>query len=65
MKKNKCFNLVFSISASVYKPLNSSLLKEKDILTIYLHGKTKLCIEEILKDLYSSDKKIGIANKIL
>ena len=38
--------------------LNSSLLKEKDTLNPSTpYGKTKLCIEEILKDLYSSDKK--------
>ena len=63
MKKNKCFNLIFSSSAMVYKPISSRLIKETDLLEpITPYGKTKLCIEEILKDLYKSDKNWRIAN---
>ena len=63
MEKNKCYKLVFSSSASVYKPLNSCPLKEKDTLKPSTpYGKTKLCIEEILKDLYHSNKNWRIAN---
>ena len=63
MKKNKCFNLIFSSSATVYKPISSRLLKETDTLKPTTpYGKTKLCIEETLKDLYHSDQNWRIAN---
>jgi len=63
MKKYKCFSLIFSSSASVYAVNGKKLLKETDIAkpdTPY--GKTKLCIEEILKDLYFSDTNWRIAS---
>ena len=63
MKKNKCFNLIFSSSATVYEPISSRLLRENDELNPTTpYGKSKLCIEEILKDLYESDKNWRIAN---
>ena len=63
MKKNKCFNLIFSSSATVYKPIISRLLKENDTIQPSTpYGKTKLCIEEILKDIFESDKNWRIAN---
>ncbi len=63
MKKYKCFSLIFSSSATVYKPQGSKLLKETDELSPSTpYGKTKLCIEEVLKDLYESNKEWRIAN---
>ena len=56
MRKNECFNMIFSSSALVYEPKNNLLLKEQDKTkpnTTY--GKTKLAIEEILKDLFQND----------
>ena len=59
MKKYKCFSLIFSSSASVYAVNGMKLLKETDIVKPETpYGKTKLCIEEILKDLYFSDTKL-------
>ena len=52
MKKYNCFSLIFSSSASVYAVNGMKLLKETDILKpLTPYGKTKLCIEEIFKDL--------------
>ena len=57
MKKHNCFSLIFSSSASVYKPNSSKLLNETDILSPSSpYGETKLAIENILKDLFESDK---------
>jgi len=56
MKKYKCFSLIFSSSASVYAFNGMKLLKETDVVKPETpYGKTKLCIEEIFKDLYFSD----------
>ena len=56
MKKYKCFSLIFSSSASVYAVNGMKLLKESDVVKPETpYGKTKLCIEEIFKDLYFSD----------
>lgn len=63
MQKYNCFKLVFSSSASVYEPNGIKLLKETDSIgpkTPY--GKTKLCIEEILSDLFACEKKWKIAS---
>ena len=58
MKKHKCFSIIFSSSASVYKTNKYRLLNEKDLLKPSSpYGKTKLAIEEILKDLFLSRKK--------
>ena len=63
MKENNCFSLIFSSSASVYKPNGKSLLNEEDIIEpLTPYGKTKACIEGILKDLYQSDNNWRIAN---
>ena len=63
MKKFDCFNFIFSSSASVYKPNASRLLKETDdLLPLNPYGRTKLCIEQILGDLYESDSRWRIAN---
>ena len=56
MKKYNCFSLIFSSSASVYAFNGMKLLKETDVVKPETpYGKTKLCIEEIFKDLYFSD----------
>ena len=63
MKKYQCFRLIFSSSASVYAANGMKLLKETDILKpLTPYGKTKLCIEEILNDLYLSDANWKIAS---
>ena len=57
MEKFNCRNIVFSSSASIYKPVMGEKLFEdsfKEPITPY--GKTKLTIEKILKDLYLSNK---------
>ena len=58
MEKYKCFNLVFSSSATVYGANDENKLKEnapKSPLNPY--GNTKLTIEIILSDLYKSSPK--------
>ena len=63
MKKYQCFSLIFSSSASVYGSQGFKLLSETDdIKPTTPYGKTKFCIEEILNDLYASDKNWRIAN---
>ena len=63
MQKYQCFSLIFSSSATVYKAQGSKLLKETDELRPATpYGKTKLCIEQVLKDLYDSNKEWRIAN---
>ena len=60
MKKYQCFSLIFSSSASVYAVNGMKLLKEIDIVKPEtLYGKTKLCIEEIFKDLYFTLRDIN------
>ena len=59
MKKYQCFSLIFSSSASVYAVNGMKLLKETDIVKpVTPYGKTKLCIEEILK-IYTLAIPIG------
>ena len=63
MKENQCFSLIFSSSASVYMPNGKNLLKETDVIKPYTpYGKTKACIEEILKDLYESEGNWRMVN---
>ena len=63
MKKFNCFTFIFSSSATVYKPNESNLLKETDeLLPLTPYGRSKLCIEQILGDLFNSDKRWKIAN---
>ena len=63
MKKHKCKFIIFSSSATVYKHNGTYLFKETDILEpTSPYGKTKLCIEQILRDLFQSDKSWKIAN---
>ena len=56
MKKYDCKNIVFSSSASVYKPSSKKLLFESDTCEpVNPYGNTKLAIEKILLNLFDSD----------
>ena len=56
MKKFNCKNIVFSSSATVYKAKLDQLLNENDICDpVNPYGFTKLSIERILRDIYSSE----------
>ncbi len=53
MEEFNCNTLVFSSSATIYKPLFNNLLNEHSLKEpINPYGKTKLTIENILADLY-------------
>lgn len=58
MDKYNCRRLIFSSSATVYgnqpSPINENMEIGRDITNPY--GRTKFFIEEILKDLYTSNK---------
>ena len=57
MQKYKCYKLVFSSSATIYKPLKSEKLNESfETNPINPYGNTKLTIEKILEDVYKSEK---------
>ncbi|MDO5564344.1 MAG: UDP-glucose 4-epimerase GalE [Eubacteriales bacterium] len=62
MRKHNCFNIIFSSSATVYgKPEFIPITEEAsrgEITSPY--GKTKGMIEDILIDMYESDKKWNI-----
>lgn len=62
MKKHGCKKLVFSSSATVYGNNDTVPFKEDfPLSTTNPYGATKRIIEEILGDLYQSDKEWGIA----
>lgn len=62
MKEFGVKNIVFSSSATVYGLSNVSPLKEDlSLSTTNPYGTTKLFIEQILRDLYVSDKEWSIA----
>ena len=62
MKKYNVKNFIFSSSATVYDRTKSMPLKETSPTgTNDPYGRTKLFIEEILKDLYQSDNSYNIA----
>lgn len=63
MRKNDCYNLVFSSSATVYGDPERIPIDEECRLgpTTNPYGTTKLMIEQILKDLSYSDEKWNIA----
>ena len=62
MREAGCKKIVFSSSATVYGLAKTMPLKEgMPISAINPYGKTKLFIEEILRDLYASDNEWGIA----
>ncbi len=56
MQKNSCKKIVFSSSATVYgDPHTTPITEDFPLSATNPYGKTKLFIEEILKDLYVSD----------
>ncbi len=57
MDKYECYSIIFSSSATVYKPQNLILHEESFLEPQNPYGRTKLAIEIILKDLYLSNKK--------
>ncbi|MEG2259402.1 MAG: UDP-glucose 4-epimerase GalE, partial [Oscillospiraceae bacterium] len=62
MKKYGIHNFVFSSSATVYGDPASVPIKEDFPLSVTNpYGRTKLMIEDILRDLYSADKSFNIA----
>lgn len=62
MKKYKVRNLVFSSSATVYGDPESVPIKESfNLNATNPYGRTKLFIEEILKDLYRADNSFNFA----
>lgn len=57
MQENKCKNIVFSSSATVYGDPHTTPIKEDFPLSATNpYGRSKLFIEEILRDLYVCDK---------
>ena len=56
MKENDCNKLVFSSSATIYKPKLNQLLKEDaEVGPINPYGNTKLIVEMFLNDVFQSD----------
>ncbi len=56
MRSNQCFSMVFSSSATVYGSSASVPIKENSILSPQNpYGNTKLAVEKILYDLYTSN----------
>lgn len=62
MEKHKVKNLVFSSSATVYgEPDKVPINEDFPLSATNPYGRSKLMIEEILRDLYSSDEAWNIA----
>eukprot|EP00123_Amoebidium_parasiticum_P009251 comp19362_c1_seq1/m.22308 comp19362_c1_seq1/g.22308 ORF comp19362_c1_seq1/g.22308 comp19362_c1_seq1/m.22308 type:complete len:340 (-) comp19362_c1_seq1:709-1728(-) len=61
MKRHNCKNIIFSSSATVYgMPQYLPLNEQHPLSCTNPYGRTKLFIEEILRDLYVSDKEWNI-----
>lgn len=61
MKEHNCKKIVFSSSATVYlPPATLPINEDADLHTVNPYGRTKLMIEEILKDVYESDNEWDI-----
>ncbi len=61
MRKANVFNLVFSSSATVYgDPATVPITEDFPLHATNPYGRTKLMIEEILRDLHASDERWGI-----
>ena len=62
MQRHNVKNLVFSSSATVYgSPETFPIPEESPLGALNPYGRTKLMIEEILKDLYQSDNQWSIS----
>ncbi len=58
MQKYNCKNIIFSSSATVYGEQSEPMREDMELKTpTNPYGKTKLYIENILKDLYTSDNE--------
>jgi len=63
MQKYGCKKLVFSSSATVYGPHNTiPYTEDMERSTTNPYGSTKMMIEEILEDLWNSDKEWSIVS---
>lgn len=61
MAKYQCKNIIFSSSATVYgDPHKVPITEDFPLSVTNPYGRTKLIVEEILKDLYQSDKSWNI-----
>lgn len=62
MRRHNCKNLVFSSSATVYgKPASVPIREDFPLSATNPYGRTKLFIEEILRDVYKADNSFNIA----
>jgi len=62
MKKHSCKKIVFSSSATVYgDPHTTPITEDFPLSATNPYGKTKLFVEEILRDVYTSDDNWSIA----
>jgi UDP-glucose 4-epimerase len=62
MKENNCKTMVFSSSATVYgDPHTTPITEDFPLSATNPYGRTKLFIEDILRDLYISDNDFSIA----
>jgi len=62
MKKHACKKIVFSSSATVYgDPHTTPITEDFPLSATNPYGKTKLFVEEILRDVYTSDENWSIA----
>jgi len=62
MRKHNCKKIVFSSSATVYgDPHTTPITEDFPLGATNPYGKTKLFVEEILRDLYTSDSSWDIA----
>ncbi len=58
MQENNCFNIVFSSSATVYgDPATVPITEDFPLSATNPYGKTKLFIEEIMRDLCTADDR--------
>ena len=64
MKKNNCNNIVFSSSATIYESkIKKKIEENSELKPINPYGNTKLVIENLLNDIYKSERyKWRIAN---
>ena len=61
MEENNCYNIIFSSSATVYgKPKSLPIYEDFPLSTTNPYGTTKLFIEYILQDMYTSNNKWNI-----
>ncbi len=59
MSNNQCYSIVFSSSATVYGLTESNpIIEDHQFLPINPYGKTKVAIENLLLDLFKSNKKL-------